>query len=73
MTTNPYRRPDKRRAYDAALSIARAADNLKDPDVRYRIRRACRKTHRLTPQHADAVTMKALRAVRDEREKETEQ
>jgi len=68
MPSNPYRRADKRAAYEAALSIARAADDLKDHDVRYRIRRACRKTHRLTPQHADNVTMRALRTVRDERE-----
>ena len=67
---NPYRRADKRAAYEAALSIARAAGDLEDPDVRYRIRRACRKTHRLTPHHADAVTMKALRTVRAEREEE---
>ena len=73
MTTNPYRRADKRAAYDAALSIARAAGDLKDPDVRYRIRRACRKTHRLTPQHANAVTMRALRAVQKEREEANDQ
>ena len=68
--TNPYRRPDKRAAFEAVLAIARAADDLKDPDVRYRIRRACRKTYRLTPQHADAVAMKALRAVQAEREEQ---
>jgi len=65
---NPYRRPDKRAAFDAVLSIARAADDLKAPDVRYRIHRVCTKTHRLKSQHAVAVTIRALCAVQKERE-----
>ena len=65
---NPYRRPDKRAAYDAVIAIARAAGDLKDPDVRYRIHRVCTKTHRLKSQHAVAVTIRALCAVQKERE-----
>ena len=63
--SNRYRKLLKREAYEHALAIARAAGDLEDPKVTYRIRRMCIRTFRLTKDDTDDVTEKALRIIKD--------